>query len=213
MSAKAFVTCFILPIAGTAACGSDSSPGTAGSGTAATVDAMIDQSTPVVEADGALPDVPVVPGDAVGQVDAEPAQDSTAVDAGACTWPADFTPSGDEYALGCWAHPVTNPCVVPSGDVVGPKGIILDPAGNPAADQSCQFACVASEFALHCAGAYTWPDSGCEMRIIPAPDLSVGCRVLPIPTTPTDSYYCCPCGLGQASLADASVSVSTLCHE
>jgi len=193
MSTKTVVAClFLLPIAGAVTCGGDRSSGTAEPGTAATIDAELVDSL-------ALPE-------------SVPTQATTEVDAGACTWSRDFNPASDEYALGCWAHSITNPCQVPGGGVVGPDGMILGPDGNPAADQSCRFACVASEFALHCVGEYTWPDSGCETRTMPAPDPSLGCRILPLPTPENQAYYCCPCGRDQASLADASVSASTLCH-
>jgi hypothetical protein len=141
------------------------------------------------------------------------AEASTGTDAGLCAWPGDFASSGDESALGCWAHAISAPCELQSGDVVGPNGIILGPDNEPAADQSCRSACVATEFALHCIGGYSWPDSGCQTRTIPAPHSSLGCRLLPLPTTGTDNYYCCPCGQGQAGLADASVMVSTICDE
>ncbi len=134
-------------------------------------------------------DNPVAPGPTEAGVE----QASTPVDAGLCTWPNGF-PTGEETALGCWAHPITDACLSP---------------GEP----TCQSACSASEYALHCIGEYTWPDSGCQTRIIPGPDSSLGCRLLPLPTTGTDEYYCCPCGPSQVSLGDASVMVSTLCHE
>jgi hypothetical protein len=114
---------------------------------------------------------------------------STIVDSGTCTWPANFIPTSDGSAVGCWAHAIST------------------------ATDAGLLSCSSSEYALHCVGEYTWPDSGCETRIIPAPHSSIGCRLLSLPTTATDNYYCCPCGPSQASLADASVSVSTLCHE
>jgi hypothetical protein len=105
------------------------------------------------------------------------------IDGGACTWPASFTPTGDDNAVGCWAH-----------------AIIGTADGG-------QFSCSASEYALHCTGDIAWPDSGCEVRTMPAPAPSLGCRLLPLPTAFNQDYYCCPCGQGQASLSDASVSM------
>ena len=107
----------------------------------------------------------------------------SAVDAALCTWPTSFTSSGDEYAVGCWAHPSS---------------------GTTNADQ---YSCSASEYALHCVGDVAWPDSGCEVLTMPAPDSSLGCRLLPLPTPSNQNYYCCPCGQGQTSLSDASVSI------
>jgi hypothetical protein len=174
-----------------------------GEAAAAYVDVRgIDEPTPLVGG-----------GEKADHPEAGPAQDSTTVDAGTCAWPADFSPTGDEYAFGCWAHSVSVPCQLPAGAVVGPNGVILGPDGEPAADQSCRVACLGSEFSLHCAGEYTWPDSGCQTRTMPAPDPALGCRLLPLPTTSTSNYYCCPCGQSRGGLADASVSVSTVCHE
>ena len=187
MSAKALVACLILLLAEAVGCGDASGPG------------------PATTMDSGLPD-------ALAGSDGVPSDPSTGVESGACTWSADFNPGSDEDALGCWAHPVTDPCQIPIGDTIGTNGMIVGPDGNPATDQSCRFACAGSEFALHCVGTYTWPDSGCETRTMPAPDSSLGCRILPLPTPENQSYYCCPCGGGQGSLADASVSISTLCH-
>jgi len=108
---------------------------------------------------------------------------SITVDGGACTWPASFTPTGDDYAVGCWAHAI-------SGTIdAGP------------------FSCSSSEYALHCAGDIAWPDSGCQVLTMPAPDSSLGCRLLPLPTPFGQSYYCCPCGQGKTTFSDASVSM------
>ena len=86
------------------------------------------------------------------------------LDAGRCSWPANLTPSGDESAVGCWAYAVT-------GKADGGT-----------------FACSSSEYSLDCVGAM----SSSSMSI-PAPDSSLGCRILPIPTPPNRLYYCCPC--------------------
>jgi hypothetical protein len=86
------------------------------------------------------------------------------LDAGRCSWPANLTPSGDESAVGCWAYAVT-------GKADGGT-----------------FACSSSEYSLDCVGAM--PPSTMS---IPAPDSSLGCRILPIPTPSNRLYHCCPC--------------------
>jgi hypothetical protein len=112
---------------------------------------------------------------------------STIADGGACTWPAGFTSTGDSSAVGCWAHAISG--VIDAG----------------------LLSCGSSEYTLHCVGDIQQFDSGCQMRTMPAPDFSLGCRLLPLPTPSNQSYYCCTCGEGQTSLADASVSMSSGC--
>ena len=180
MFAKALVACLVL-LPGVVGCGDASSP------------------APATTMDSGLPD-------ALAGPDGVPLDPST----GACIWSADFNPGSDEYALGCWAHQVTAPCQIPIGDTIGTDGMIVGPDGTPATDQSCRFACVGSEFALHCVGSNAWPDSFCETRT--APDSSLGCRILPVPTPDYQSYYCCPCGGGQGLSAGASVSFSMVCR-
>ncbi len=117
-----------------------------------------------------------------------------AVDGGACTWPASFSASVDAGTVGCWASVNSNVCPVPPGDVVRPDGTILDPDGNPVANASCKYSCSASEYPLSCTGEPR--PSG--PPTIPAPDLSLGCRVLyqPMIANPYTETYCCPCGVG-----------------
>jgi len=96
-------------------------------------------------------------------------------DAGACAWPSVFNSTGDESAVGCWASAVSGP-----------------------ADAGV-FSCSSAEYWLTCVGALLQlpPDT------IPAPDSSLGCRVLPLPTPPDTMYYCCPCGRSATSVITA----------
>ena len=115
-----------------------------------------------------------------------PGEDGT-INGGVCTWPAGFTPIGDENAVGCWAHTVPGPV------------------------DASQMACSSAEYALGCVGDIQRFDSGCQVRTMPAPDSSLGCRLLPLPTPSNSSLYCCPCGQSQTPLADASVTMSSGC--
>jgi hypothetical protein len=119
----------------------------------------------------------------------EPAQGDGGqqIDGGVCAWPASFTPSGDANAVGCWATAVPGPV------------------------DASQLTCSSAEYGLHCVGDIQRFDSGCQMRTMPAPDASLGCRLLPVPAAFNNDYYCCPCGQGQTSLADASITFSSGC--
>jgi len=119
--------------------------------------------------------------------DTSGAKDSAPRDGGVCAWPERFNPTSDASVVGCWAHTISG-----------------------AADGG-QFSCSSSEYALDCMGDIQRFDSGCQMKTMPGPDSSLGCRVLPLPTPPNVLYYCCPCGESQRSLADASVSMSSGC--
>ena len=93
------------------------------------------------------------------------------LDGGACTWPAKFTSTSDGSAVGCWAHAISGPV------------------------DASQITCSSAEYALGCVGE--WPysaDGGYVHTTVPEPDTSLGCRILPIPTTVNTSFYCCPCG-------------------
>ena len=86
------------------------------------------------------------------------------LDASSCTWPANFTPSSDASGVGCWAYAVT-------GGVDG--GAVT---------------CSSAEYSLDCVGVMS-----SSTMSIPAPDSSLGCRILPLPTPSNRLYYCCPC--------------------
>lgn len=81
-----------------------------------------------------------------------------------CQAPAGISAAADAAAPGCAANP--------SFKICGPSG--------------CQSACTASEVAVTCTAAT-------EMGPIPAPDATLGCTVIPIPTPSDALFYCCPC--------------------
>jgi hypothetical protein len=122
----------------------------------------------------------------VGELDAK-AGNLSMVDAGACSWPASVTSSGDASSVGCWATPTHNICKVPNGGSFNAQdGTIRGPDGQVVAD-ACQDACSASEYAVTCTGDTLMPSSN------PSPDTSLGCTVIPVPTPSNVAFYCCPC--------------------
>jgi hypothetical protein len=130
------------------------------------------QCTQPAVVDGGIGDV------AVGAEDTSAIREAGAggaivVDGGGCSWPENLTPVGDGSAVGCWAHAVSGP-----------------------ADAS-QITCSSAEYALGCVGEWPYSADGGDTHVtVPAPDPSLGCRILPIPTPVNASYYCCPCGHG-----------------
>jgi hypothetical protein len=90
----------------------------------------------------------------------------------ACSWPRDAS----TLAMGCTARSVFEVCGVPSGSVVESDGEVVTPDG---AATPCTDACASTEYTLFCTGA------------APAPDPSMGCRVLPV--SDVGETYCCPC--------------------
>lgn len=86
---------------------------------------------------------------------------------GMCTWPAAFTPTVTEQpAYSCWAYAISSPA------------------------QGSNVSCSSAEYSLGCVGGPDWELT----RPVPAPDSSLSCRSLELPTPPNQSYYCCPCG-------------------
>jgi len=125
-------------------------------------------------------------GPQVGELDAR-AGNLSMVDAGACSWPASVTSSGDASSVGCWATPTHNICKVPNGGSFNAQdGTIRGPDGQVVTD-ACQDACSASDYALTCTGDTLMPSSN------PSPDTSLGCTVIPVPTPSNAAFYCCPC--------------------
>lgn len=94
---------------------------------------------------------------------------SDVVDVGVCMWPSAFNPAGNQTG------PIPSRCraYAPSGLADG--GMV---------------SCSSAEYSLVCFG-----DSSLNAPI-PAPNSSLGCRILPLPTPSDQSYYCCPCGEG-----------------
>lgn len=129
-------------------------------------------------------------GPRAGGSDAATDAASVALDAGACVWPANLTATGDASALGCWARATFNVCEVPNGGSVSADGTITGPDGKVVTN-ACHDACSTSEYALTCTGDMATPG------VMPSPDSSLGCRVIPGPTPSNVTSYCCSCGQGQ----------------
>jgi len=94
---------------------------------------------------------------------------SASVDGMACTWPAaadTATDGGSSGYAGC----------LPSA----PAQICQQAADG---SESCKPLCGASDYELSCRGAGS----------VPAPDPSLGCTIIPIPTPSNALFYCCPC--------------------
>jgi hypothetical protein len=105
----------------------------------------------------------------------------------ACRRPAGVSTSTEAGTVGCWGKPSFDICEVPNGGSVDVQtGIVRGPDGTPVPD-ACHDVCSADQYALICTG---------EMHAIPAPDPSLGCTVIPIPTSGTVTNYCCPCAGG-----------------
>jgi hypothetical protein len=82
-----------------------------------------------------------------------------------CASPAGVTPFPDASSVsGCYR--------VDDGQICGPSG--------------CQSFCSGSTFQLTCEG-------GTPFGSVPAPDETLGCTVVPIPTPSNVLFYCCPC--------------------
>lgn len=99
---------------------------------------------------------------------------ATTAEAGACMWPSAFNPTGAEQAGSCSASAISGPA------------------------DGGTLSCSSTEYALKCVGEI--PVSTGTAIILPpapAPNSSLGCRGLPLPTAEGVSYYCCPCSHGK----------------
>ena len=86
----------------------------------------------------------------------------------ACTWPAAADTVNAGTGAGCEAQARFQVCQVSSGGA-----------------ESCQDSCTPAEYALTCTGESTGS--------MPAPDPSLKCKIIPVPTPPNKAFYCCPC--------------------
>ena len=102
----------------------------------------------------------------------------------ACSVPPAASTFGEEVGRGCTPYTMFQICQVPSGSVIHSDGTITTPDGGTV---TCHDACAPTEYSLWCID-YTWPHPS-----IPAPDPSLGCSSLGIPTSPFVNYFCCPC--------------------
>ncbi|HEX8789891.1 MAG TPA: hypothetical protein VF765_02995 [Polyangiaceae bacterium] len=94
---------------------------------------------------------------------------------GSCRYPGNVQVSSDPSGPGCFAHAPGQICQVSNGATVLPDG------GVSGGTESCTSICGASQFEMTC------------MDTNSAPDPSLGCTVIPIPTPSCCLYYCCPC--------------------
>jgi hypothetical protein len=106
-------------------------------------------------------------------------------DGGACAYPAGVVAETDAANSGCFAHVPGRICTVSNGAIVLLDGGVLD------GTESCSSICGASQYEMTCQFTNT------------APDPSLGCAIIPIPTPSCCLYYCCPCADGPA--VDAAV--------
>lgn len=98
----------------------------------------------------------------------------------ACTWPTAADTFDADAGEGCSPHPTFDICEVPSGSNVHADGGITLPDGSTAPLAGfCKDWCLPTEYALTCKST--------------APDPSLACDVIPIPTPVNTSVWCCPC--------------------
>jgi hypothetical protein len=96
-------------------------------------------------------------------------------DGGACAYPAGVVAETDAANSGCFAHVPGQGCEVSNGAIVLLDGGVLD------GTESCQSLCGAAQYEMTCSFTNA------------APDPSLGCRIIAIPTPSCCLYYCCPC--------------------
>jgi hypothetical protein len=99
-----------------------------------------------------------------------------------CQWPAAADTFDAGANQGCKPRAAFESCEVPNGSIILSDGGVLTPGGGTV---TCRDLCSATEYALTCSGA--------DPSEIPAPDPSLNCTILPIPTPSTALFYCCPC--------------------
>lgn len=110
----------------------------------------------------------------VGQTDAA-ACSAPPTDGGSCRYPGNVQVCSDPAGPGCFAHAPGQICLVSNGATILPDG------GVSGGTESCNSICGASQYEMTC------------MDTDAAPDPSLGCQLIPIPTPSCCLYYCCPC--------------------
>jgi hypothetical protein len=96
-------------------------------------------------------------------------------DGGACAYPTGVVAETDAANPGCFAHVPGRICEVSNGAIVTLDGGVLD------GTESCSSLCGASQYEMTCQFTNA------------APDPSLGCTIIAIPTPSCCLYYCCPC--------------------
>jgi hypothetical protein len=109
-----------------------------------------------------------------------------AASAGVCTWPAAAQAFDAATSVGCEPEPTFQICEVPSDAVLNPDGTYTPPA-------TCSDPCAPGGYALRCTAPMS---EGIPTRPVPTPEPGLRCAVLPLPTPPDRTFYCCPCGAG-----------------
>jgi hypothetical protein len=108
---------------------------------------------------------------------------------GLCIWPIAAN-SYDAGVGGCVPRPSFDICQVPNGGTALADGGVLGPDGSPVSG-ACKDACLPTEYALDCLASGP-NDAGVFLGA--APDPSLACSVIPVPTPIGESFSCCPCG-------------------
>jgi hypothetical protein len=99
-----------------------------------------------------------------------------------CSWPDAANTSDATTSVGCEPTPTFRVCEVPSGATPNADGSYTPPA-------TCTDPCAPGGYALRCTGSIV---DG-VLTSMPAPDPSLRCDVLPIPSPRGQAVYCCPC--------------------
>ena len=110
-----------------------------------------------------------------GQTDAAACNAPSPADGGSCRYPKNVQVCSDPAGSGCFAHAPGQICLVSNGATILPDG------GVSGSTESCKSICGASQYEMTC------------MDTDAAPDPSLGCQLIPIPTPSCCLYYCCPC--------------------
>ncbi len=109
-----------------------------------------------------------------------------ATSSGVCSSPAAANTYDAATSTGCEPWPDFRICEVPSGATPNPDGTYTPPA-------TCHDPCAPGGYALGCTAPMTDPAT---LPSVPTPAPALGCAVLPLPTPPNLTVYCCPCGRG-----------------
>ncbi len=104
---------------------------------------------------------------------------------GVCASPAGANTFDAATSTGCEPEPGFQICEVPSGATPNPDGTYTPPA-------TCSDPCAPGGYALRC----TAPMSNGAPPTVPTPEPSLHCAVLPLPTPPNQTIYCCACAAG-----------------